>query len=109
AVAIPPPQRVEAYPERLRRLPRRVVLRHDAILAHRQCLGDWIVAQPAAAAMPSTATATSPATRATALFTPDAIPASPGPASESTVVVSGATVIDSPTENPSSGGRRSTQ
>src|SRR5581483_5515281 len=49
AVAIPPPQRVEAYPERLRRLPRRVVLRHDAILAHRQCLGDWIVAQPAGA------------------------------------------------------------
>ena len=37
--------------------------------------------------------------RATALFTPEATPASPGPASASTVVVRGATVMDSPSED----------
>ena len=42
--------------------------------------------------------------RATALFTPDATPASPGPASASTVVVSGATVSDSPSEKTRSAG-----
>ncbi len=47
--------------------------------------------------------------RATALFTPDATPASPGPASASTVVVSGATVIDSPSEKTRSAGTMSTQ
>jgi hypothetical protein len=47
--------------------------------------------------------------RAIALFTPDAIPASAGPASERTVEVSGATVIDSPRENTSTHGSTSTQ
>ena len=47
--------------------------------------------------------------RATALLTPEAIPASPGPASDSTVVVSGATVSASPNAKPRSGGKRSTQ
>ena len=60
---------------------------------------------PPDATTPITAIAISPAMRATALFTPDAMPASPGPASLSTVVVSGATVSESPTENPSSAGQ----
>ena len=41
-----------------------------------------------------------------ALLTPDAIPASPGPASLSTVVVSGATVNESATAKPTSGGKQ---
>ena len=78
-----------------------------SIALRKPCTVRWSL--PPAATMPSTATATSPATRATALLTPDAMPASPGPASERTVVVSGATVHESPTEKPSSGGRRSRQ
>ena len=42
------------------------------------------------------AIARSPATRATALFTPDAIPACSSSTHASTAAVSGATVIDSP-------------
>jgi hypothetical protein len=62
-----------------------------------------------AAATPIIAIATSPAIRAIALLIPDAIPASPGPASLSTVVVSGATVNASATAKPTSDGNRSTQ
>ena len=48
----------------------------------------------------------SPAVRAMALLMPLAVPALPSSAAASTVAVSGATVIDSPTENTSSGGSR---
>ena len=56
---------------------------------------------------PMTETPTRPATRATALLTADAIPASPSFASAMTVAVSGATVIDSPSEKTSRPGSRS--
>ena len=58
---------------------------------------------------PTTAIPSRPATRATALLTPLAIPASLSPASASTVAVSGATIIESPTEKTSSGGSSSVQ
>ena len=61
----------------------------------------------AATTAPTPAMATRPATRAIALFTPEATPALCSSASASTVAVSGATVIDSPSENTSSAGRRS--
>ena len=61
----------------------------------------------AATTAPTAAIATSPATRAIALFTPDAIPALLSSASASTVAVSGATVIDSPNPNTSSPGSTS--
>ena len=51
--------------------------------------------------------ASSPATRAIALLTPEAIPALCSSASASTVAVSGATVADSPSEKTSSAGSRS--
>ena len=56
---------------------------------------------------PITETPTRPATRATALLTADAIPASLSFASAITVAVSGATVIDSPSEKTSKPGSRS--
>src|SRR5581483_6821671 len=62
-----------------------------------------------ATAAPTTAIPSSPATRATALLTPLAMPASFSCTSASTVAVSGATIIDSPTENPSTGGSSSSQ
>ena len=62
---------------------------------------------PPATAAPTTAIPSRPATRATALLTPLAIPASLSPASASTVAVSGATIIESPTEKTSSGGSSS--
>jgi hypothetical protein len=58
---------------------------------------------------PTTAIPSRPATRATALLTPLAIPASLSRASASTVAVNGATINDRPTENTSSGGRSSVQ
>ena len=64
--------------------------------------------EPATAA-PTTAMPSRPATRATALLTPLAIPASLSPASASTVAVSGATIIERPSEKTSSGGRSSVQ
>jgi hypothetical protein len=54
-----------------------------------------------------TETPTRPATRATALLIADAIPASASFTSAITVAVNGATVIESPTANTSSPGRRS--
>ena len=56
---------------------------------------------------PRAATASSPATRAMALLTPEAMPALLSSASASTVAVSGATVADSPSAKSSSAGRRS--
>ena len=56
---------------------------------------------------PSAAIASSPATRATALLMPDAIPALCSSASASTVAVSGATVIASPSANTSRPGSTS--
>ena len=56
---------------------------------------------------PIAAIAIRPATRATALLTPEAIPAFHSSASDSTAAVSGATVEASPSENTSSGGSRS--
>jgi hypothetical protein len=53
---------------------------------------------------PSAAIAIRPATRAIALLTADAMPAFDSSASASTVAVSGATVIDRPTEKTSSAG-----
>ena len=61
----------------------------------------------AATTAPTAAIATSPATRAIALLTPEAIPALLSSASASTVEVSGATVIDSPSPNTSRPGSRS--
>ena len=61
----------------------------------------------AATTAPTAAIATSPATRAIALLTPDAIPALLSSASASTVMVSGATVIDRPRPNTSSPGSTS--
>ena len=61
----------------------------------------------AATTAPTAATATRPATRAIALFIPEAMPAFESSASASTVAVSGATVIDSPSPKSSSAGRRS--
>ena len=49
----------------------------------------------------------SPAVRAMALLMPLAVPALPSSAAASTVAVSGATVIDRPSENTSSGGSSS--
>ena len=56
---------------------------------------------------PTAAIVTSADTRAIALLTPEAIPALRSSASASTVAVSGATVIDSPSENSVSAGSRS--
>ena len=56
---------------------------------------------------PTAAMASRPATLATALLMPDAMPALDSSASDSTVAVSGATVADSPRENSSSGGSSS--
>src|SRR5436190_1270179 len=67
------------------------------------------VSEPPEAAMPITAIAIKPAIRATALLTPDAMPASPGSASESTVVVNGATVSARPMTKPRIEGNRSVQ
>ena len=61
----------------------------------------------AATTAPSAATASSPATRAMALLTPDAMPALCSSASASTVAVSGATVAESPSEKSSRAGSRS--
>ncbi len=61
----------------------------------------------AATTAPTAAIATSPATRAIALLTPEAIPALLSSASASTVEVSGATVIDRPSPNTSSPGSTS--
>ena len=62
-----------------------------------------------ATSAPTTAIPSSPATRATALLTPLAMPESLSPASASTVAVSGATIIDSPIENTRSAGSSSVQ
>ena len=62
-----------------------------------------------ATAAPTTAIPSRPATRATALFVPLAIPASCSPTSASTVAVSGATIIERPIEKTSSDGRSSDQ
>ena len=56
---------------------------------------------------PSAAMAISPAIRAIALLTPDAIPALDSSASERTAAVSGATVHARPKEKTSSAGSRS--
>lgn len=56
---------------------------------------------------PIAATATSSATRATALFTPDAVPALRSSTPASTAAVRGATVIDNPIEKTSRAGRSS--
>ena len=56
---------------------------------------------------PTAAVASRPATRAIALLTAEAIPALDSSAAASTVAVSGATVIDSPSEKTSSGGSTS--
>ena len=61
----------------------------------------------AAITAPSAATPSSPAARAIALLTPEAMPAFSSSASASTVAVSGATVADSPSENTSSAGSSS--
>ncbi|MEY2514043.1 MAG: hypothetical protein QOJ89_1401 [bacterium] len=61
----------------------------------------------AASTAPSAATPSSPAARAIALLTPEAMPACSSSASASTVAVSGATVAERPIENSSSAGRRS--
>ena len=61
----------------------------------------------AATTAPTPAIAMRLATRAIALFTPEAMPALLSSASASTVAVSGATVIDSPSANTSSPGSRS--
>ena len=55
---------------------------------------------------PIAAIASSPATRAIALLTPEAMPALCSSASASTVAVSGATVIDSPSREDSSAGQQ---
>src|ERR1700675_2831732 len=57
------------------------------------------------AATGSTAMASSPATRAMALLTPDAVPAYVSGTAERTAEVSGATVIASPTPNTTTPGR----
>ena len=62
----------------------------------------------AATTAPSAAIASRPATRAIALLMPEAIPALDSSASASTVAVSGATVIASPSEKTSSPGSTST-
>src|SRR5205823_5914456 len=67
-----------------------------------------LLSAPAIAA-PTTAIPSRPATRATALLTPLAIPASRSPASARTVEVRGATIIERPIENRSSHGSRSRQ
>ena len=59
------------------------------------------VLSPPATDAPTTAMPSRPATRATALFTPLAMPASLSSASASTVAVSGATISDRPTEKTS--------
>ena len=56
---------------------------------------------------PTAAIAISPATRAIALLTAEAMPAFDSSASASTVAVSGATVIDRPSANSSSAGSSS--
>ena len=56
---------------------------------------------------PSAAIASTPATRATALLTPEATPTWRSSTESSTVVVSGATVIDSPRPKSSIAGRTS--
>ena len=61
----------------------------------------------AATTAPIAAVASRLATRAIALLTAEAIPALPSSASASTAAVSGATVIDSPSEKISSGGSTS--
>ena len=57
------------------------------------------------AMIPSAATPSRPAMRASALLTPEAMPALCSSASASTVAVSGATVIDRPSEKTTSGGQ----
>ena len=63
-----------------------------------------VLANCAAHTAPTAATASSPATRATALFTPEAMPEWWGGAPASTVAVSGATVSESPSPNTSTPG-----
>ena len=63
----------------------------------------------AATTAPVAAMARRPATRATALLTPDAIPAFDSSAPARTVAVSGATVIARPIEKTTRPGNRSTQ
>ena len=58
---------------------------------------------------PSTAIATRPPIRATALFTPDATPACVRPAAVITVVVSGATVMPMPIASTTIGAKYATQ
>ena len=60
-----------------------------------------------ATTIPTIETPIRPATRATALLTGDAIPASSSPASASTAAVSGATATANPRPRRSSAGRRS--
>src|SRR5947209_1228770 len=55
----------------------------------------------------STAIASNPATRATALFTPDAMPARLAGTAANTVAVSGATTHDKPSPNTTTGRRTS--
>src|SRR5438874_1773261 len=62
-------------------------------------------AKRAETSAPTTAIATSPATRATALLTPEAIPAWCCSTDDSTVAVSGATVADRPSANRLTPGR----
>src|SRR3954451_23941110 len=139
AVAIPAPERGDADPELPRRLGRGVrPLRHAPsihigityverfriptapikppqtsspatapIVTWKPCTVRW--SPPPAARIPRIAIARRPATRATALLTPEATPASPGPASASTVVVRGATVMESPSAKTNSAGTMSTQ
>lgn len=63
------------------------------------------VRSPMPAAAGNVATASKPATRATALLVPDATPASESGTEASTVDVSGATVMDKPRPNTRTGGR----
>src|SRR5581483_661653 len=81
-----------------------------AVIAIASRKPDWsrFEDEPATAA-PTIAIPSRPATRATALLTPLAMPASPSPASARTVAVSGATIIERPTEKTSSAGRSSDQ
>ena len=57
----------------------------------------------------SAAIASTPATRATALFTPDAVPAYSLPTALITAVVSGATVMVMPAASTSNGGSSDAQ
>ncbi len=59
----------------------------------------------AASTMPSAATASSPAVRATALFTPEATPLCSGSSASKTVVVSGATKHTAPSPSSTAAGK----